>query len=157
MTDTAKGPARMTTALADGNNDFALDLYHQLQSQPGNLFFSPYGVSTALTLALGGAEGETKDQIIKTLHFTLDSTKIHTMFNGQELSITRHAPTSRVQMKFATRLWAQTGTQFQEPFSKFTQHYYDAEPETLDFSKPMPRGKRSTLGPPTKPSTRFTI
>ena len=36
------------TALVEGNNAFALDLYAKLKKQEGNLFFSPYSISTAL-------------------------------------------------------------------------------------------------------------
>jgi len=34
-------------ALARGNNRAALDLYAQLGAKDGNLFFSPYSISTA--------------------------------------------------------------------------------------------------------------
>ncbi|UCF85370.1 MAG: hypothetical protein JSV50_06955, partial [Desulfobacteraceae bacterium] len=36
--------------VVQGNNKFALDLYSKLQSQDGNLFFSPYSISTALAM-----------------------------------------------------------------------------------------------------------
>ena len=35
-------------AAAKGNREFALDLYAKLRGQDGNLFFSPYSISTAL-------------------------------------------------------------------------------------------------------------
>ncbi|MCE9544921.1 MAG: serpin family protein [Planctomycetia bacterium] len=40
-------------------NDLALDLYGQLKSQPGNLFCSPYSISTALAMTYAGARGDT--------------------------------------------------------------------------------------------------
>ena len=45
---------------AQGINAFAVDLYGRLsQEGRGNLFFSPYSISTALAMTYAGAEGET--------------------------------------------------------------------------------------------------
>ncbi len=46
-----------------GNTAFALDLYGKLRSQEGNLFLSPYSISTALAMTYGGARGETEKQM----------------------------------------------------------------------------------------------
>lgn len=53
------------------NSDFAFDLYAQLaRNQPEkNLFFSPYSMSTALTMAAEGARGETAGQMGRVLRF----------------------------------------------------------------------------------------
>src|SRR5258708_5903526 len=40
--------AHAASPVVDGNNTFACDLYAQLKSVPGNLFFSPYSISTCL-------------------------------------------------------------------------------------------------------------
>src|SRR5262245_37692867 len=42
-----------------GNNTFALDLYAKLRSEPGNIFFSPFSISTAFAMVYAGARGET--------------------------------------------------------------------------------------------------
>ena len=60
----AAGPAQAARA----NNQFAFDLYRQLQSQDGNLFFSPYSISTALAMTRQGAGGETAQQMDRVLH-----------------------------------------------------------------------------------------
>ncbi|HVS37079.1 MAG TPA: serpin family protein, partial [Gemmataceae bacterium] len=66
--------------VVNGNNAFALDLYGQLRSQDGNVFFSPYSISTALAMTRAGAKGETASQMDKTLHFTLDQDKLNPAF-----------------------------------------------------------------------------
>ncbi len=53
-------------AIAD-NNAFAVDLYGQLKSESGNLFFSPESISTALAMTYAGARGETATEMAKTL------------------------------------------------------------------------------------------
>ena len=45
--------------LVRSNTTFALDLYGQLKRQEGNLFFSPYSISTALAMTWAGAKSQT--------------------------------------------------------------------------------------------------
>src|SRR5262249_38573234 len=47
------------------NSDFALDLYARLgrQNQGKNLFFSPYSLSSALTMVPEGARSETAEEM----------------------------------------------------------------------------------------------
>lgn len=52
-----------------GNNEFALELYAKLRVRQGNLFFSPYSISTALAMAYAGARGQTENQMAEVLHF----------------------------------------------------------------------------------------
>ena len=53
---------------ARSNNEFALDLYQRLSDkEEGNLFFSPYSISTVLRMVQAGARGETADQMAKVL------------------------------------------------------------------------------------------
>src|SRR5579884_2298115 len=58
-------------ALDFGQNQFALDLYASLKSREGNLFFSPYSISTCLGMTYVGARGETAKQMANTLHFNV--------------------------------------------------------------------------------------
>ena len=55
--------------VAGGNNDFALQLYGQLRNEKGNLFFSPYSISTALAMTYAGAKGRTQEQMAQVLCF----------------------------------------------------------------------------------------
>jgi RNA polymerase sigma factor (sigma-70 family) len=57
--------------LVKSNSDFALDMYARLaaESEGKNLFFSPYSLSSALTMVAEGARGETADQMGKVLHY----------------------------------------------------------------------------------------
>ena len=62
------------------NTAFALDIFGQLREQPGNLFFSPYSISTALAMTYGGARGATEKQMAKALHFTQPQEPLHRAF-----------------------------------------------------------------------------
>ncbi|MHC4743091.1 MAG: serpin family protein, partial [Planctomycetota bacterium] len=64
-----EGPEKQMRALAEGNNNFAFDLYAKLRTTEGNLFLSPYSISTALAMTCAGAVGHTSDQMEKVLRF----------------------------------------------------------------------------------------
>ncbi|MFN2220226.1 MAG: serpin family protein, partial [Anaerolineae bacterium] len=68
-------PVPGTVDLVQGNNAFALDLYARIREDAGNLFVSPYSISSALALTYAGARGETAAQMAQALRF----------FPGQEL------------------------------------------------------------------------
>ncbi|RAQ43285.1 proteinase inhibitor I4 serpin, partial [Arthrospira sp. O9.13F] len=47
-------------AIVNQNNQFAIDLYNQLQREiSGNLFFSPYSLSTAMAMTYEGSRNQT--------------------------------------------------------------------------------------------------
>src|SRR5271166_2457062 len=74
-------PNDPTTALVQGNSEFALDLYAKLSQGSGNRFLSPVSISTALAMTYAGAQGETAQQIAKALHFTLPPDRFHPAFH----------------------------------------------------------------------------
>jgi serpin B len=49
--------------VVEGNNAFAVSLYTKLRTEEGNLFFSPYSISTALAMTYAGAEGKTATEM----------------------------------------------------------------------------------------------
>src|SRR5512135_2248728 len=72
-------PAGDVAGAAGGINAFAFDLYARLaeEKKGANLFFSPYSISTALSMTCAGARGNTAAEMKKTLHFALNDAKLH--------------------------------------------------------------------------------
>ena len=59
-------------ALVEGSSGFSIDLYRTLvESEEGNLFFSPYSISLTLAMAYAGARGETEVQMADVFRFDL--------------------------------------------------------------------------------------
>src|SRR5262245_1199347 len=55
-------------AVSRSNNRFALELYGQLRSKQGNLFLSPFSISSALAMTSAGARGKTLEEMQDALH-----------------------------------------------------------------------------------------
>jgi len=66
--------------LAEGNNAFAIDLYHALRGEEGNLFFSPFSISAALSMTYAGAANRTAEQMADVLHITQPADVYHEAF-----------------------------------------------------------------------------
>src|SRR6478672_6970527 len=75
-----KAHSAQNQSLIEGNTAFALELYSQVKSTPGNLFFSPYSISTCLAMAYAGARGDTEKQMAQVFHFGADQKKTHASF-----------------------------------------------------------------------------
>src|SRR5690242_8661395 len=63
----ASDPETSQKQVGQMNNAFASDLYAQLAAKPGNLFFSPTSIQTAMAMTWAGARGQTADEMAKAL------------------------------------------------------------------------------------------
>jgi serpin B len=98
-----------TQALVDGNTAFACDLYAQLRTTPGNLFFSPYSVSTALAMTYAGARGNTETQMAQVLHFGKSQPRLHSAFGALQRQFTQANQQKGIELSVANALWARQG------------------------------------------------
>src|ERR1035441_5444841 len=73
------GTAQVQSLVA-GNITFALNLYSQLATNSGNLFFSPYSVSTYLAMLYAGASGNTEQQMSQVLGFGTNQPQFASLF-----------------------------------------------------------------------------
>ena len=128
-------PAADQGELAQGNNAFAMDLYHTLPAQE-NLFFSPFSISQALAMTYAGARGQTEQQMAKTLHFTLPQGRLHPAFNALDLALQpadAQAAEGSFQLNIANSLWGQKGYAFQPAFLDLLAENYGAGLRLADF------------------------
>ncbi len=70
-----------TKALVKSNTEFAVNAYTKMSGKEGNIFFSPLSLSVALTMVLGGAKGETADQIADTLRLNPNQKNLHAEYS----------------------------------------------------------------------------
>ena len=127
------GEAAPPQTLVEGNTAFALDLYGQLKADPGNLFFSPYSISTALAMTYAGARGQTEAQMAKALHFTGDRRSFHAAFGQLQRQLAEAGKTKGIELNVANALWAQKGHPFLPPFLGLARGEYAANISQADF------------------------
>jgi serpin B len=129
-----KGEAKGSSgSVVEGNTGFAFDLYARLSSQPGNLFFSPYSISTCLGMAYAGARGDTESQMAGVLHFKKGDAQIHSSF-GQLQRDLHGAERAGIELKIANGLWAQKGELFLPAFFTIVEDDYQARVGQADFA-----------------------
>ena len=123
-----------TESLVEGNTTFALNLYAQLKNTPGNLFFSPYSISTALAMTYAGARGETEQQMGRVLHFDADQQKLHASFGELQRQLGESGNRKGIELNIANALWAQKGHAFLPAFLEIANGEYSANVNQADFS-----------------------
>lgn len=128
-------PAKDVSGVVEVSNRFALDLYRQLRSEQGNLFFSPTSISTALAMTYAGAEGETQAEMVQTLHFQMPEDQLHEGMQALQASWKTPAGTDGIKLNLANRLWGQQSYEFLPEFLKVTRNRYGAQLARLDFAQ----------------------
>ncbi len=129
-------------SIAEGTNAFALDLYAKLKGREGNLFFSPYSISTALAMTYAGARGETAFQMANCLHFALGQERLHPAFKRLIDDLNARAGGESYELSVANALWGQKGKTFIEEFTKLLEDNYAAGMKEADFENEADAARR---------------
>lgn len=124
--------AQDTNSVVNANNQFAFDFYSRYKSQNGNIFYSPYSISSALAMTYEGARGKTAEEIQAVFHFPQDDAirrdsfrEIYQQINKQDKEYT---------LRTANALWAQKDYTFLEDYFNIVDKYYGGKVTNLDFT-----------------------
>lgn len=120
--------------VVQGNSAFALEFYDNLKESEGNLFFSPFSISTALAMTYAGARGNTSEQMAEVLHFDLGQKKLHPAYREllDELNVGQES--EGYQLSVADALWGQKGYRFLGKFLELTKDNYGAGLKEVDYT-----------------------
>jgi len=158
LTATTDGTTPAEAAAIEGNTQFALDMYARLKATPGNLFFSPYSLSTALAMTSAGARGGTAQQMAGALHLAIDSEDAHAGFGALLARINggdRPGPRPET-LDSANALWLRAGEAFLPEFTGTVRTRYGAGLFPLDFAAD-PDAARETINAWVAEQTRGKI
>jgi serpin B len=137
-----------TKSVVSGNTDFAITLYDKLKGDPNsktprtNLFFSPYSISTALSMVYGGARGETQKQMAEVLHFTLPEPNLYCAFGALQKQLVQKDRSRGYRLFLANALWLQKGEPFLKEFLDLAQSYFEAGLNQVDFVNETEQSRR---------------
>ena len=134
LADDTNATAESVNTLVDSLNDFSFDFYSQIvKSEEGNIFFSPYSIFTAFSMAYEGARGNTSTQMQNVLNVlqndsaTLGSFgRIYNLLNQNQ---------EGYEISTANAFWAHQDYEFLQEYLGLLQNFYMAEAYELDFSK----------------------
>ncbi len=110
--------------LVQDNTAFAVELYRRLSDAEGNLFFSPYSISTALVMTYAGARENTRGEMMQALCFSLRQEELHPAFAELEADLVRAQARGGAALHGANSLWPHANYPFLEEFLTLLQKHY---------------------------------
>ncbi|KFO70533.1 Serpin B6 [Cuculus canorus] len=131
--------------LCAANTTFALDLLKKLCEKKGtqNIFFSPFSISSALSMILLGSKGNTEAQIAKVLSLER-AEDAHNRY--QSLLSEINDPSNKYILKTANRLYGEKTFEFLSSFIESSQKFYHAGLEQTDFKNASEDSRKEING-----------
>jgi serpin B len=142
----ASAQTAQTNSLVDGNTAFALDLYAHLSDTPGNLFFSPYSISSCVAMTYAEARGDTEMQMRHVLRFSQGDARLHSSFGELQQQLTDAEKPNGIRLEIANALWTQKGEPFLSAFLKTAAEDYQADIKQADFKTDADAVRREING-----------
>ncbi len=148
---TAEAGAQPAVLAVQAGNSFAIDFYKHLakDESAGNLFFSPYSISTAMTMVQEGARGQTAQEIGNVLGFPKAARRtgpdsqlipwqtslIHTGLAEIDGRLVQHVdPQAQAQLITANALWVEKTYGLSPNYvNTLSQHYKTGGAFEVDF------------------------
>ena len=136
----ASAPSPQVQAAA-AVNAFALDVYRQLAGdEKGNIFFSPYSVSSALAMTWAGAVGSTAEEMAAALRFP-EPKALHA---GMKVLMERFnaIPKETGALEIANRLWLDGREKPLPEYMALLEADYGATVGVMDFRKKTEKARK---------------
>ena len=116
-----------------GMNSFAAAAYRQLAHNNDNLILSPFSISTALSMLLDGARGQTAAGIAATLDQPQTGPAYHAAVASLAAELVKQANVGDNRLAIANGLWVQQGLPLESEFEHTIRTLYQAPLTLLDF------------------------
>jgi len=144
----ATAPAATNFDLAaKATNALAVDLHRQLVKGNQNLCVSPYSIESALAMTFAGADGETRTEMARVLHFSNDAgvpgsfaALQHSLedMSAKTAEVVKQSkkfggPSEPITLNIANRLFAQKGYPFRETYLSLVKQNFGGAFEPIDF------------------------
>jgi serpin B len=148
-------PAADWSKLVAGNTQFGMELYGELKGEAGNLFLSPFSISTALGMTAAGARGKTLEEMETVLHLPGDP---HAGFGAIIKSLNEEPDAKKrgFTLSTANALWAQQGYPWKPEYKKLVATDYGAGLFDVNF-KGDAEASRTTINQWVEKETRDKI
>lgn len=133
---------------AKATNELAVELHRQLATGDENLCVSPYSIESALAMTYAGADGKTRTEMARVLHFPTNDSGVPASFfalqrsleemRGKTVELVKQSkkfggPSEPITLNVANRLFAQKGYKFRDAFLSLVKQNFGGAFEPLDF------------------------
>jgi len=127
--------------VVNANNKFAFDLYHELsKKEEGNIFYSPYSISSALAITYEGAKGKTAQEIKQVFHFP-ENTILRPNFAAIYNKI--NEKNKAYELRTGNALWVQKDYPLLEDYKNRVEEYYGGKAAEVDFVKETEKSRKT--------------
>jgi len=120
-------------AVVKGNTAFALRMHQELSSKEGNLFFSPYSISSALGMTYAGARNNTEKEIKQVLHFPGEPGALCRSFGELQEGLNLVQKAGKIKLSIANAIWYERSYKFLPSFIDVVQNDYRSKIAQADF------------------------
>jgi len=131
-------PRMITTVDADmavvveGNNGFAVDLYQEAALEPGNVFFSPFSITAALSMVYAGAEGDSEAEVAAAMGVDDEALWHDNLGRLFDDLVGKHH--RAYTLNGANAVWGQDSLELVPAFEDIMVDAYNAPVERMDIS-----------------------
>jgi serine protease inhibitor len=123
-------------ALIESGNSFAFDIFMKVLKSAGeneNIMISPLSISYALSMTLNGADGATRDSMLKALRMNgITPDEINNSYKN--LTEALLSVDKRVLMTIANSVWIEKNFTVKKSFTDILTDFYDAESKSFDIN-----------------------
>jgi len=121
-------------SLVDSLNNFSFVFYNEIiEGEEANVFYSPYSIFTALSMAYEGARGNTAVEMKDVLNILQNDSVTESSFGRLYNLLNQNKKGYTVNT--ANAFWANVDYKFLDGYLNLLKSYYVAEAKELDFSK----------------------
>lgn len=120
--------------VVEGSNLLAWELYLQLvEENPDlNIFLSPWSISAALAMTFEGAKGNTRKEMLDTLHFPVDNDTRRQGFS--DIIEQLNEDDKPYDLATANRLFPSKDFDFKQDYFDILETYYHSDIQKLDYA-----------------------
>jgi serpin B len=123
----------VSQAAVSANNAFTCRLYSELAQQDGNLFFSPFSISSALLMTAAGAQGETAGEMSRGLQLPGSIGEGVSAFEKALKVLKESERTTACRLSIANALWVEKTYKIQQLYRDAVEEQFDAGVFSVDF------------------------
>lgn len=123
--------------LVKNQRTFGYQMFKELEQedQDKNIFISPFSISTALSMTLNGADGNTRTEMLDAL--AQEGWNIDSLNEAYQtlIEVLGHLD-EEVQLEIANAIFSKEGFEVKAPFLNTMENAYNSEVQSLDFFDP---------------------